>query len=143
MNRVSLFVKYQRKKLALTQEELSAKAGVGIRFIRDLEQGKETLQLNKVNQVLALFGSNLIASKLAQDPYDIYWNYFNKPVKITLTNKISKQGIIVKEINDPRENKIIAWHFVANNKAIQYQQKPDKKLIEEILHSAILEIEEQ
>lgn len=40
----------------LTQPELAAKAGVGLRFIRDLEQGKETLRLDKVNQVLQLFG---------------------------------------------------------------------------------------
>lgn len=56
LNSISLFVKKKRKKLNLTQIELAEKAGVGIRFIRDLEQGKETLQLNKVNQVLHLFG---------------------------------------------------------------------------------------
>ena len=39
-----------------TNLQLAEKAGVGIRFIRELEQGKETLQLNKVNQVLQLFG---------------------------------------------------------------------------------------
>jgi y4mF family transcriptional regulator len=40
----------------LTQPELAEKAGVGLRFIRELEQGKETLRLDKVNQVLQLFG---------------------------------------------------------------------------------------
>lgn len=40
----------------MTQPELALKAGVGLRFIRDLEQGKTTLRLDKVNQVLALFG---------------------------------------------------------------------------------------
>jgi len=54
------FVKDRRKLLGLTQEELAEKAGVGLRFIRDLEQGKETLRMDKVNQVLALFGHKLL-----------------------------------------------------------------------------------
>jgi len=49
-------VKERREQLGLTQQELSDRAGVGIRFIRELEQGKESLRLDKVNQVLALFG---------------------------------------------------------------------------------------
>lgn len=50
------FVKEKRNLVKLTQPELAAKAGVGLRFIRELEQGKETLRLDKVNQVLQLFG---------------------------------------------------------------------------------------
>ncbi|MCA0238151.1 MAG: helix-turn-helix transcriptional regulator [Bacteroidetes bacterium] len=50
------FVKEKRHLVKLTQPELAAKAGVGLRFIRELEQGKETLRLDKVNQVLQLFG---------------------------------------------------------------------------------------
>ncbi len=46
----------KRGSVGLTQPELAEKAGVGLRFIRDLEQGKETLRLDKVNQVLQLFG---------------------------------------------------------------------------------------
>jgi len=53
---IAAFVKERREKRKLTQPELAAKAGVGLRFIRDLEQGKATLRLDKVNQVLALFG---------------------------------------------------------------------------------------
>lgn len=45
-----------RKKYNLTQIDLSEKSGVGLRFIRELEQGKQTLRLDKVNQVLNLFG---------------------------------------------------------------------------------------
>jgi y4mF family transcriptional regulator len=56
INPIASFVREKRKKLNLTQIELAEKAGVGIRFIRELEQGKGTLQLNKVNQVLQLFG---------------------------------------------------------------------------------------
>jgi y4mF family transcriptional regulator len=53
---LSEFVKDQRKAVKLTQAELAKKAGVGLRFIRELEQGKQTLRLDKVNQVLQLFG---------------------------------------------------------------------------------------
>lgn len=48
-----------RKLYGLTQIDLSQKAGVGLRFVRELEQGKETLRLDKVNQVLALFGAEM------------------------------------------------------------------------------------
>ena len=53
------FVKNQRKKHGLTQSQLADRAGVGLRFIRDLEQGKPTLRLDKVNQVLGLFGHSM------------------------------------------------------------------------------------
>ncbi len=50
------FVKEKRKQTGLTQTDLAEKAGVGLRFVRELEQGKETLRLDKVNLVLKLFG---------------------------------------------------------------------------------------
>lgn len=56
---LSDFVKERRKLLKLTQPELAAKAGVGLRFMRELEGGKETLRVDKVNQVLRLFGHHL------------------------------------------------------------------------------------
>lgn len=56
---IAKFIKEKRKQLKLTQPELAERAGVGLRFIRELEQGKQTVQLDKVNQVLALFGSEL------------------------------------------------------------------------------------
>lgn len=59
MEKLSHFVKERRKSLRLTQEDLSFKAGVGLRFIRDLEQGKKSLMVDKVNQVLSLFGHEL------------------------------------------------------------------------------------
>ena len=59
MRTLSQFVKERRKLLGLTQEDLSFKAGVGLRFIRDLEQGKESLMTDKVSQVLSLFGYEL------------------------------------------------------------------------------------
>ncbi len=50
------FIKSRRQQAGLTQQALALKAGVGIRFIRDLEQGKASLRLDKVNQILSLFG---------------------------------------------------------------------------------------
>ena len=59
MNTLTTFVKAKRKQFGLTQEELSRKSGVGLRFVRELEQGKDTLRMDKVNQVLRLFGAEL------------------------------------------------------------------------------------
>ena len=53
---LSKYVKLARKQYHLTQVELSEKSGVGLRFVRELEQGKQTLRLDKVNQILNLFG---------------------------------------------------------------------------------------
>jgi y4mF family transcriptional regulator len=57
--KISAFVKQKRSQSRLTQPELAEKAGVGLRFVRELEQGKETIRLDKVNQVLSLFGYEL------------------------------------------------------------------------------------
>lgn len=58
------FVKKRRKLLGLTQQELAERAGVGIRFVRDMEQGKGSLRLDKVNQVLVLFGHKMAPIKI-------------------------------------------------------------------------------
>ncbi|MFN8349082.1 MAG: helix-turn-helix transcriptional regulator [Spirosomataceae bacterium] len=55
-NLIAQFVKEKRKNLKLTQVDLAEKSGVGLRFVRELEQGKATLRLDKVNQILDLFG---------------------------------------------------------------------------------------
>ena len=61
------FIKQKRKRLKLTQPELAERAGVGLRFIRELEQGKPSVRLDKVNQVLALFGSEVgVIDKIEQ-----------------------------------------------------------------------------
>jgi y4mF family transcriptional regulator len=62
---LSEFVKQKRNSTKLTQRELAEKAGVGLRFLRDLEQGKSTLRMDKVNQVLQLFGFELGPQKNA------------------------------------------------------------------------------
>ena len=75
MNTASLsdYVKQMRKEHSLTQIELSEKSGVGLRFVRELEQGKQTLRLDKVNQVLNLFGAAEAISltmPLSEKPYN-------------------------------------------------------------------------
>ena len=62
MNNLSITVKMLRKQYNLTQEELSLKSGVGLRFVRDLEQGKETLRRDKVNQLLDFFNYEMVAT---------------------------------------------------------------------------------
>lgn len=56
---ISAFIKEKRKTQKLTQEKLAELSGVGLRFVRDMEQGKKTLRMDKVNQVLKLFGKKL------------------------------------------------------------------------------------
>ena len=60
METIATYVKKMRKQYSLTQVELSGKSGVGLRFVRELEQGKQTLRIDKVNQVLSLFGAELL-----------------------------------------------------------------------------------
>lgn len=62
MNTLSETVKALRKQHNLTQEDLSLKSGVGLRFVRELEQGKSTLRLDKVNQLLDLFNYEMSAT---------------------------------------------------------------------------------
>ncbi len=61
------YVKTKRKALSLTQKEMALKAGVGLRFVRDMEQGKKSLRMDKVNQVLHLFGDQLGPTKIEID----------------------------------------------------------------------------
>ena len=60
MNRIGNYIKEERKKAGLTQEEFAMRAGLGLRFVRELEQGKETVRLDKVNQALAMFGKEAV-----------------------------------------------------------------------------------
>ena len=60
MNNIGKYIKEERKKAGLTQEEFAIRAGLGLRFVRELEQGKETVRLDKVNQALAMFGMKAV-----------------------------------------------------------------------------------
>ena len=61
-------IKAKRKQYGLTQVELAERAGVGLRFVRELERGKVTVQLDKVNMVLKLFGEELKPAKMERLP---------------------------------------------------------------------------
>ena len=63
MNMIAEFVKTERKKAGLTQEEFAMRSGLGLRFVRDLEQGKKTVRMDKVNQALAMFGMEAVPGK--------------------------------------------------------------------------------
>jgi y4mF family transcriptional regulator len=67
---LSAFLKHKRKAVKLTQQELAEKAGVGLRFVREMEQGKQSLRLDKVNQVLALFGYEVGAVEKSREQYE-------------------------------------------------------------------------
>lgn len=56
---LSEFVRAKRKRYRLTQVDLAERAGVGLRFVRELEAGKPTLRMDKANAVLDLFGAEL------------------------------------------------------------------------------------
>ena len=60
---IARFIHEERKRLGMTQVEMADRAGVGLRFVRELEQGKETVRLDKVNQVLSLFGYELAPAR--------------------------------------------------------------------------------
>ena len=64
MNTIAQFVKLKRKDAGLTQEEFALRSGLGLRFVRDLEQGKETVRMDKVNQALAMFGMKAVPGKI-------------------------------------------------------------------------------
>lgn len=64
MNKIAEFIKIERKKAGLTQEEFALRSGLGLRFVRELEQGKETVRLDKVNQALEMFGMETVPGKI-------------------------------------------------------------------------------
>lgn len=64
MSAISKFVKENRKKAGLTQEEFALRSGLGLRFVRELEQGKETVRMDKVNKALAMFGAEAVPGKV-------------------------------------------------------------------------------
>ena len=63
MNIIGKYIKEDRKKAGLTQEEFALRSGLGLRFVRELEQGKETVRLDKVNQALEMFGMVAVPGK--------------------------------------------------------------------------------
>ena len=139
-NYISHFVKYQRNKLGLTQEGLAEKAGVGLRFIRELEQGKETLRMDKVNQVLALFGHQITTGNArVKNPYEILMNHFSRMVHVFKKDKNLLIGFLIEPIME--NNEIVAWKFVSNNNSIEYQKTKNPDLVTIIRQNDIENIE--
>ena len=67
MNRIAEYIKYNRRAAGLSQQEFAMRSGLGLRFIRELEQGKETVRMDKVNQALAMFGMTAVPGKITGD----------------------------------------------------------------------------
>ena len=67
MNEIAEFIKQSRKSAGLTQEQFAMRSGLGLRFVRELEQGKQTVRLDKVNQALAMFGMQAVPGKMDSD----------------------------------------------------------------------------
>ena len=63
MNKIAEFIKTNRKAAGLTQEEFALRSGLGLRFVRELEQGKETLRMDKVNQALSMFDAETVPER--------------------------------------------------------------------------------
>ena len=64
MNRIAEFVKTSRRAAGLTQEEFAARSGLGLRFVRELEQGKKTVRMDKVNTALAMFNMEAVPGRI-------------------------------------------------------------------------------
>ena len=69
-DRISTFIRESRKAAGLTQEEFAMRSGLGLRFVHDLEQGKETVRLDKVNQALAMFGMEAVPGRIERKTED-------------------------------------------------------------------------
>lgn len=67
MNPIGEYVKRRRREAGLTQEEFALRSGLGLRFVRELEQGKETVRMDKVNQALSMFGMEAVPGKKVRD----------------------------------------------------------------------------
>lgn len=66
-NPIGKYIKQERRSLGLTQEQFALYSGLGLRFVRDLEQGKPTVRLDKVNQALSMFGKMAIPGDMSVD----------------------------------------------------------------------------
>ena len=66
-DKIATFVRESRKAAGLTQEEFAIRSGLGLRFVHDLEQGKKTVRLDKVNQALAMFGMEAVPGRIERE----------------------------------------------------------------------------
>jgi y4mF family transcriptional regulator len=143
MTKISNFIKHNRKKNNWTQLGLAKKAGVGIRFVQDIERGKQTIRLDKLEQVMNQFNREMAPQIKQVDPFHILWNYFNLPIVIINLLDQQKVGFIVNEHFDTDDSNITHWDFVSNNNAKEYKATEDQKLLDKLPHSSIKSIDFQ
>ncbi len=68
MSTLGSYIREERRKAGLTQEEFAVRSGLGLRFVRELEQGKETVRMDKVNQALRMFGMEAVPGRICRQP---------------------------------------------------------------------------
>ena len=68
MSTLGSYIREERRKAGLTQEEFAVRSGLGLRFVRELEQGKETVRMDKVNQALRMFGMEAVPGRICRKP---------------------------------------------------------------------------
>ena len=73
MNPIGEYVKRRRREAGLTQKEFAFRSGLGLRFVRELEQGKETVRMDKVNQALSMFGMEAVPGKKERNETAAYF----------------------------------------------------------------------
>ncbi len=130
---ISSFLKYKRSGLGLKLEELAKKAGVGIRFLRELEQGKESLKMDKVNQVLRFFGycTSLVPENMPS-PYSILLNGMQKKIKIYLGKTRWISGILVGF--QTKNGQVLRWKMVADEHLKEYKRTNHPSLVQIVEH---------
>ncbi len=139
-NHISSFLKFMRNKNKLTQEELALKAGVGLRFIRELEQGKQTLRMDKVNQVLALFGYRVSPEPARKkDSFEIIMNHLNRNVHVYLKDRRVLAGFLLDY--KMKDQEVESWRFVSNNNSKAYKKTKNESLLEVIDNENLLTVE--
>ena len=70
MNKIAEFIKTSRRAAGLNQKEFAIRSGLGHRFVRELEQGKESVRMDKVNIALAMFGMEAVPGKMEKKTED-------------------------------------------------------------------------
>lgn len=90
-NDISTFIQTERKKLGLSQQEFAEKSGLGLRFVKELEQGKSTVRLDKVSQALDYLGASL--KPVPIDYAMIHENTPDSVIMIEVSDICKKNGI--------------------------------------------------
>ena len=133
---ISNFVRYNRNRFKLKQEELAEKTGVGLRFLRELEQGKKSLRMDKVEQVLHFFGHRI--SSLPEEIMDanaILLNGLQKKIKIDSGRDGIFSGIIIGF--RIKNHQILHWLIVSEDKLKEYKTTKHPSNLTFVVHADI------